>query len=602
MHPTRKEPKLNRMATATALADSTDCAALAARWLERLQESLGPGGEAGLGELFHADSHWRDVLALTWHIRTVSGRDALVPELRAHAVRAKPARFEIDPRRTPPRRVTRAGVEAIEAIFRFETPVGHASGVLRLTPGDDGTHRAWTFYTALDELKGHEELTGRRRPTGLGYSREFRGPNWLDLRRADATYEDRDPAVLVVGGGHAGLSIAARLKQLGVDTLVVDRWPRIGDNWRRRYHALTLHNQVHVNHLPYLPFPANWPNYIPKDKLAGWLEYYVEAMELNYWTGTEFAGGNYDERRGRWNARLVRDGTHRVVRPKHVILATGVSGIPNWPEIPGLADFRGPVLHSSQYEDGEAWADKRAIVIGTGNSGHDIAQDLHAGGAAVTLVQRSSTHIVNLEPSAQLPYALYDEGPPLEDCDLVAASLPFAVARRSHELLTAKAKELDRELLESLARVGFRLDDGDRGAGWQFKYLTRGGGYCFNVGCSDLVASGAIRLAQFADIETFVAEGARLRNGETIPADLVVLATGWKGQEALVAKLFGAEVAARVGRVWGFDAGEELNNMFVRTPQPGLWFIAGSFAQARIYSRALALQIKAIEAGLLPRS
>ena len=96
--------------------------------------------------------------------------------------------------------------------------------------------------------------------------------------------------MLVVGGGHAGLSIAARLKQLGIDALIVDREARVGDNWRTRYHALTLHNQVQVNHLPYMPFPANWPSYIPKDKLAGWFEAYAETMELDFWTGTEFSG------------------------------------------------------------------------------------------------------------------------------------------------------------------------------------------------------------------------------------------------------------------------------------------------------------------------
>jgi putative flavoprotein involved in K+ transport len=568
------------------------------RWLEEFQRALAAGDEAPLRALFHPDCHWRDVLALTWRIQTISGRDGVIKALREYA---RQTSFSRDPHRTAPREVTRAGAKAIEAIFRFETSSGGATGVLRLTPeAGGGAPKAWTLFTMLEELKGFEESVGQRRPGGEAYSREFRGPNWLDLRRREAAYADREPAVLVVGGGHAGLSIAARLKQLGVDTLVVDRWPRIGDNWRRRYHALTLHNQVHVNHLPYLHFPPNWPLYIPKDKIAGWLESYVEAMELNYWTGVEFEGGAYDEKAGRWSVRLRREGTTRELRPRHVVLATGVSGIPNLPELPGLADFRGKVVHSHGYDDGEAWAGKRALVVGTGNSGHDIAQDLHSGGAAVTLVQRSSTHIVNIEPSAQLPYALYDEGPPLEDCDLIAASMPFALARRSHEQITARARELDRELLGALARVGFKLDDGDAGAGWQFKYLTRGGGYYFNVGCSDLVASGAIRLAQFADIERFVAEGARLRSGELLAADLVVLATGYKGQEALVGKLFGAEVAARVGPIWGFGAGQELRNMYVRTPQPGLWFIAGSFAQCRIYSRALALQIKASEAGLLP--
>jgi len=312
-------------------------------------------------------------------------------------------------------------------------------------------------------------------------------------------------------------------------------------------------------------------------------------MELNYWTGAEFEGGSYDEKNERWSVTVQRaDGTKRELHPRHVVLATGVSGIPNIPEIPALRNFAGKILHSSQYEDGEAWKGKRAIVIGTGNSGHDIAQDLYSAGAKVTIVQRSPTLITNCDPSAQLVYSLYSEGPPLEDCDLITASVPFQVAKRGNQLATAHAKELDRPLLQKLADKGFKLDDGDEGTGWQFKYLTRGGGYYFNVGCSDLIVEGKIRLARISDLGNLLYD-----------TDLVVLATGYKGQEALVAKLFGDETARRVGPVWGFGADQELRNMFQRTPQPGLWFIAGSFAQCRIYSKFLALQIKALETGLL---
>ena len=407
--------------------------------------------------------------------------------------------------------------------------------------------------------------------------------------------------MLVVGGGQAGLSIAARLAQLEIDTLIVDREPRIGDNWRKRYHALVLHNQVHVNHLPYMPFPPSWPTYIPKDKLAAWFEAYVESLELNYWTATEFEGGSYDEKAKRWSVVLRRaDGTRREMHPCHVVLATGASGIPSVPEIPNLRDFGGRVLHSSEYDDGETWKGRNALVIGSGNSGHDIAQDLHSAGAKVTLVQRSPTMVVNVEPSAQLQYALYDEGPPLEDCDLITLSVPLSLARKSHIAMTDTARNMDKDLLDALARRGFKLDFGEDRTGWQFKYLTRGGGYYFNVGCSDLIVKGEIGLAQFSDIATFVTAGARMRSGETLPADLIVLATGYKGQEYLVRKLFGNEVAQRVGPIWGFGDGQELRNMFMRTAQPGLWFIAGSFAQCRIYSKYLGLQIKACEVGLLP--
>ena len=567
-------------------------------WLSQFEKALSAADDSLIASLFHPDCHWRDVLALTWRIDTVSGGQAVVAALSAR--QRTPSRFAIDPARTAPRQVMRAGTTTIEAIFSFETADGSGDGVVRLTPDGVGTLKCWTLLTALEELKGHEEQLGKARPHGESYSRDFRGPNWLDLRKAAAAYSDRDPDVLVVGGGQAGLSIAARLSQLGVDTLIVDRLPRIGDNWRLRYHALTLHNQVQVNHLPYMPFPPNWPTYIPKDKLAGWFAAYVESLELNYWSSTEFEGGRYDEREGRWTVSLrTADGARREMRPRHIVMAAGVSGIPNIPSIPSLKDFAGKVLHSSQYDDGDTWRGKSAIVIGTGNSGHDIAQDLQSSGAKVTLVQRSPTLIVNIEPSAQLPYALYDEGPSLEDCDLITVATPLELGRKSHVTFTERARKLDEKLLAGLERIGFRLDFGEDGTGWQFKYLTRGGGYYFNVGCSDLLVEAKIGLRQFSDIDRFVADGARLRSGETLKADLIVLATGYKGQEALVAKLFGEAVAERVGPIWGFGEGQELRNMFCRTPQPGLWFIAGSLAQCRIYSKYLALQIKALEAGVL---
>jgi putative flavoprotein involved in K+ transport len=568
-------------------------------WLAQFERALTQPDAALLSQLFVPDSYWRDVLAFDWRIRTISGADDILHGLQDGAARSHPSGFKIAGDRTPPRRVMRAGTETIEAIFQFETVQGRGSGIVRLDPQ---SAKAWTLLTTLDAIKGHEEKPGRFRREGKAYSRDFRGPNWLDGRQASAAYKDRDPDVLVIGGGQAGLSAAACLGQLQIDTLIVDRGERIGDNWRNRYHALVLHNQVNVNHLPYMRFPPSWPAYIPKDKIAGWFEAYAESLELNTWTATEFESATYDDKRERWSVALRRDGETRQLRPHHIVMATGVSGIPSLPDIPTLPNFTGTVLHSSQYTSGDGWRGKRALIIGSGNSGHDIAQDLHASGAQVTLVQRSPTLVVNVEPSAQLPYALYDEGPSLEDCDLITMSVPIPLAKKSHVMLTEQAKKLDQKLLDALTGKGFKLDFGDDGTGWQFKYLTRGGGYYFNVGCSDLIVNGEIALAQFFDIAEFVAGGARLRSGGVLPADLIVLATGYKGQDALVRKLFGDAIAKRLGPIWGLGEDHELRNMFTRTPQPGLWFIAGSFAQCRIYSKIMALQIKACELGLIPNA
>lgn len=574
--------------------------AAARRWLGAFETALRAADAKALAGLFADDGHWRDVLAFTWRLQTVSGAAAIAAALRERAGGTRAHGFHIPATRTPPRWVRRAGTDCIEALFAFETAFGHGSGVLRLVPdGVDDGYKAWILLTALDELSGFEEARLEAKIGPEHYSRDFGAPNWADQRQAARAYADRDPAVLVIGGGQAGLSIAARLGRLGVDTLIVDRHERVGDNWRKRYHALTLHNEVHVNHLPYMPFPPGWPVFIPKDKLANWFEAYVEALELNFWTGTELAGGAYDDAAKCWSVTLRRsDGSTRTMRPRHLVFATGVSAIPITPDLPGLSDFAGTVVHSGDFTDGTAWRGRKALVLGTGNSGHDVAQDLQASGAEVTMIQRRPTYIVSLK-EAQKVYSIYSEGPSIDDCDLLATSFPYPVLKHAYQLSTAEMREVDKALLDGLEARGFRLAFGEDATGFQMMYLRRGGGYYFNVGCSDLIVQGKIGLLQWDDVDRFVPRGARLKDGCVVPAELLVLATGYKNQQDVVRACLNDEVADRIGPVWGFDAGGELRNMWQPTAQPGLWFTAGSLAQCRIYSRYLALQIKAREEAIV---
>jgi cation diffusion facilitator CzcD-associated flavoprotein CzcO len=577
----------------TAPADAQD-------WLGRFETALKAQDAAAAADLFLSDGLWRDVVAFTWNLQTQFGRSSIEETLHQTLARTKPTNFRIPPGRTPPRWVKRAGTDAIEVIFEFDTEFGHGNGVVRLVPDPDAPSRllAWTLVTTLEELRDFKESFKQPAPDDSD-TRDFGDENWADRLKAQRAFADRDPAVIVVGGGQAGLSIAARLHQLGVDTLIVDRHERVGDNWRKRYHSLTLHNEVHVNHLPYLRFPSTFPTYIPKDKLANWFESYVEAMELNFWTDTELAGGSYDARRKQWSVTLPRkDGTEHVMHPRHLIFATGVSSIPYVPDVPGLKDFAGAMVHSGDFKNAGQWKEKKALVLGSGTSGHDTAQELFSHGADVTLIQRSKTYVVSLK-EAQSVYAIYSEGIPFEDCDLLATSMPYPVLQRSYQISTARGREVDKALLEGLEKRGFRLHFGEDDTGFQMMYLRRGGGYYFNVGCSDLIIAGKVGLLQYADIDSFVAEGAKLKDGTIVPAELLVLATGYKNQQDTVRAYLGDAIADAVGPVWGFDEGGELRNMWRQTAQPGLWFTAGSLAQCRIFSRYLAIQIKALEEGLL---
>jgi len=327
-------------------------------------------------------------------------------------------------------------------------------------------------------------------------------------------------------------------------------------------------------------------------------------MEINFWTGTTFDDAEYDETEQRWTARVRRtDGTARTLRPRHIVLATSVSGTPNIPKIETLENFAGKVLHSSQFTGGKEWGGRSAVVFGTGTSAHDICQELQAHGAEVTMVQRSPTMVVNVDPSAQLYDQSYlGDGPPIDIRDTLNSGMPLAVIKASHKLITNEVKKLDAALLQRLENVGFRLEFGEDGTGWPLKFRTRGGGYYFNVGCSELIADKKIRLIQATDIKRFTANGLELGDGSTLIADLVVLATGYKGLDHVVTSRFGEAVAARVGPIWGFDdKTQELRNMWTRTRQPGLWFTGGAFSQCRIYSRYIALQIDAIEAGKLAK-
>ena len=571
-------------------------------WLKSLNESILQQKNKDesikiLSNLFFEDSHWRDVLALTWKIQTVSGKSKIIEDLYNNILDVSAKHFQIDQERTPPREVIRGGKSVIEVILKFNTKFGKSEGIVRLYEDHEEQRqfKAWSFLTALSELNNSNNKELEK------YQNTLEGPNWLDKRNKDRLFNNREPEVIVVGSGQAGLSIAARLKQQDIDTLIVDKNERVGDNWRNRYHSLKLHNQTHVNHLPYMPFPSTWPTYIPKDKLAGWFEYYVESMELNVWTNTRFIGAEYKEDKKYWNVKLkLPDGTIKIMKPKHIVMAIGVSSVPNRTKIPGMNDYKGKVIHSVDYDSGKDYNGKNVLVYGTGTSAHDVAQDLYVHGANVKIVQRSPSMVVNVEPSAQLPYQLYSEGPNVDDCDLITISTPLQVLKKTHQLLTEKTKRIDKPLLDKLTSVGFNLEYGEENSGWQFKYLTRGGGYYFNVGASDLIADGKIKVIQFSDIEKFVSPGIEMKSGEKFNIDLMVTATGYKGQEYVVEELFGKSVVDKIGPIWGFDdERQELRNMWMQTKQPGLWFHAGSLAQCRIFSKFLALQIKAIQDGII---
>lgn len=584
------------MSTVQSEAATNVHAAAVRRWLEGFESALASGESTE--SLFTVDSHWRDAVAFTWDLLTISGSSQIADVIAERQGESGARDFRLSEEPAPQLKM-RGGRDVVEAFFDFTTSVGAGRGVVRL-PADNGSASgdvALTLLTSLVEVDGHPEPTRENRPRGGVYANNFGGPSWGQSRAAAQEYTDRSPDVLIIGGGQAGMTLAARLGRLGVDALIVDRNERPGDNWRRRYDALALHNESWVCELPYMPYPSTWPVYLPKEMIAGWMETYAWAMELNFWTKTNVVSAAYDDDAERWTVELLRDGASVVLTPRHFVIATGMSGAPKVPTIAGIDRFGGTVLHTSEYTSGAEWANRRALIIGTGNSAHDVAQDLHAHGARVTMVQRGSTTITSVEPAAQLVFALYSEGPSTEDSDLLSVSMPYELFLAGQKILTKKMDDLDRPLLEKLESVGFRTDVGDDESGYYMKYLRTGGGYYLNVGCSELIADGEIDVIPHDRIVDYTSTGVTLADGSARDVDLIVLATGYENLQETTRRMLGDEIADRVGPVWGYDEFGDMQNVWKRTAQPNLWYMAGSFAQCRTYSRYLAQQIYAVVSG-----
>ncbi len=341
--------------------------------------------------------------------------------------------------------------------------------------------------------------------------------------------------------------------------------------------------------------------------MGDWLEIYAKAMELDFWGGTEVVSAAFDEVAGEWTVRLRRDREELTLRPRQLVLATGLSGARNVPEIAGQERFAGVQYHASDHVRADDMAGKACVVVGSNNSAHDIAADLWEAGATVTMIQRSPTIVVRAETmktfSDALPYA--DPAVPRDLADL-AGAVPFRLQEAGHRAMTDAVRALDAPFYARLEQAGFLLGHGEDGTGFLSAYARRAAGYYIDVGASDLIADGEIALAT-GEIAAIRGDGVEMASGRFVPAEVIVYATGYRPMHEWVGRLISPEVQAKVGACWGLGsdtAGDpgpwqgELRNMWKPTAQDGLWFQGGNLMQARFHSLHLALQLKARMEGL----
>ncbi|MGY4099384.1 flavin-containing monooxygenase [Nocardia sp. R16R-3T] len=581
---------------------SFDATAEASRWLQQLECCLRNDSAANIADLFADDSWWRDLLALTWDIRTYRGIAGITRLIDEFAAATNPRNFAVEVGKEPT--ITHSdGTTTIEALLTFRTDRAHGRGVVRLRAVAGGW-KAWTIATSMEDLIGHEERhTSIHDVTLPEYNTAIRGrKTFYETRSEEREFADVEPTVLIVGAGHSGLMLAARLQHLGVSHLVVDREERLGDNWRRRYAGLSLHDTYWFSRFPYLEYPSNWPLYTPAEFMGDWIESYVTLLQLNAWVRTEVKQADYDATEGRWTVVVDREGAERVVHPTHLVFATGQAGLPYTPEIPGAERFHGEIVHSSAFSGGRDYPGRKAIVVGTGSSGQDVAQSFHEGGAAATtIVQRGGTYVMSGVNGIPIFHGAYwtENGPELADADLLNASIPYLLALEElGPAATRVIAELDADMIDGLTKAGFEVDLGRGAEGMLGAALRRGGGYYIDKGCAQLIIDGTVRL-QRGEIAEFTETGVVYSDGTTEEADVVVFATGWSNMRDIARPILGDEVIERVTPVWGLDEYGELRNTFRQSGHPKLWFIAGSTGMVRGHSKHVALQILGVETGAL---
>lgn len=588
------------MSTSTATQEITEL-------LQKLDSALASNDIGAAVDLFHDESYWRDFISFTWNLITLEGSTEIREMLENCLTEVAPSGWSLD--KDAP--VQQDGPVS-QGFINFETTVARGYGYIRVRDG-----RIFTLLTTTQDLKGYEEIGKFERPMGLVEGMEaIASPTWGE-RRVTEQVEigvTEQPYVLIVGGGHSGIILGARLRHLGVPALIVDSNERPGDNWRKRYRTLQLHNPVHENHLPYLPFPDNWPVYMSKDKFADWLESYTKVMELNYWGSSETQNAVYDDATKTWEVRINRNGEEVVVRPKHLVMATGSHARVQMPTLEGQALFKGTQQHSSEHKGPEEMVGKKVVVVGAGTSAHDICAALAANDIDVTMIQRNPTYVV--KPRTFNKYtlgALYSDeaianGIDHNKGDIIGASIPYRLFFDIQKMGIDQIKQVDADFYEELAATGFMLDFGPRDSGLFGRALTGVNNYYIDVGASQMIIDGKIKVASGSGVSRLTEDSVVLEDGRELPADAVIYATGFQSMHGTMAELISQEVADKVGQVWGIGSGEsasdpgpwegEIRNMWKPVPQEGLWFHGSLIAHARSFSKYLALQLKARMEGI----
>ncbi|EJU00435.1 FAD/NADP-binding domain-containing protein [Dacryopinax primogenitus] len=584
--------------------------AIAQHWLNGLNTAIRGVSVAGpsitittvseaVSQLFsdQPKAFWKDHLALSLDLRTMHGHTQIItlllrccsPEAGMHI-----GSFAMPGEGEGPRAAwVQPASGYVELWFGFQTRVGECKGVAKLIPTlppgqAELKWKAWTVYTELVSLRDlpfdRTRLEKRSATEGLA------GP--------------RDVDVVVLGAGQSGLQVAAHLLALGLSVLVVEREAQVGNQWDGHYAALKVHVTKWFYQFPYLNFPPEMPTYPSGEEMASYLRLYASKLHLPVRTATQVLSASFHfihsaSTDGKWELSMKpSDGPAENWTCRYLVSATGLSGkVPNMPEIPARDEYKGIVLHSSQFRTGEGWAGKKAIVVGTGCSGHDIASELYRCGAKVTLHQRSPTMVLPPTFVHITQDSIFTPDADLDAADREWNATPLQVVARLGPLLPTgdKAKEIE----NGLVKRGFQMKEID----FTKAVYERIGGLYIDVGASELIVDGKIAIKSGMPIVSYTPTGLAFADGTTLDANLIVFATGFNisVMRSTIVSIVGSDIGSTLKSPWGLDREGHLLGVGKFSGHPNIYYMAGEAQMSRTSAKLVALQLTLAKQGLLNR-
>ncbi|KEF51438.1 uncharacterized protein A1O9_12587 [Exophiala aquamarina CBS 119918] len=523
-----------------------------------------------------AEAIWRDLFALTGTTRTIYKPGSILKAWSETRHQRLGQGFRLVPTSSKEVRLP-GGYGWVQVAFTFEmrsAPESTGYGFLSLVQ-EDGKWKIWILRTLLKQLKGHgnvdalmpaqgacETSTRLSMPSHQLHANPATTLNGHHLA-VDSAGEHFD--VVIVGAGQSGLSCAGRLECLGVRYVVLEQNAEVGDNWKMRYESARLHTIREYSQLPFdRTFSDPYPEFLGKDDLVkGYKEWVSKfGIDKNIRFSTTLESGTWNEAGNLYSLQVRQDGKLKTLSSRHVILAIGPGGqIPMQPKLPGANKFSGLILHSANYTSATSWKGKSGIVVGTANTAHDVAEDMVlAGLSSVTMFQRGKTYVLPAEYLATVAGRSYRKDVATSDADQEAQSLPNVVSRLLFDKSLNAQAALQPERFDALERAGFQVQ---RYGDLLWHINERFGGHYIDVGCSERISRGEIKMKSGVSLTQFANDGLGFSDGSVVPADVIIFCTGFLGDmRSEVARLFGQQVADRTRGFWGLDVEGEFNGAF----------------------------------------